>query len=451
MRADLRDPRGSCVRFARLLRTRGVRVAPDQTVRWIRSLDLMRSRRPQDLYWSGRLNLVTAPAQLETYDALFRAFWVTLEHPALDVLDGRDVRHLPHGERGDATLTNADPGDWASSRGEPREGAGSGRGLPGMEAWARVQPVESHGTETEEASGESDREAARGLYSPLEILRERDFAAFSGADVAALREMLRAGAWWEPRMASRRTRPALHGRQVDLRATLGSVARTGGEPVIVRHRRRRDVWRKWVFLCDISASMLPYSEAYLQCLHAVVARRPRTEVFLFGTRLTRVTPQLRRQQAPDVEAYMAGVRDWHGGTRLGASLEAFLRQYGHRGMAHGAVVFVLSDGLDQGEAGHVSGAMRRLRHLAYAVVWINPLKKSPRYAPLARGMAEAMPYIDEFASGHSLATLAKALSAAASCSPGSKRSPELPIGARPARGSVGPARQALLTWAGGYE
>ncbi|HVA37299.1 MAG TPA: VWA domain-containing protein [Candidatus Dormibacteraeota bacterium] len=408
-RADPRDVEGSCVRFARLLRARGVRVGPDQAARWLRSLALLTCRRPQDLYWSGRANLLTSPAQFETYDALFRSFWITLDHPALDANDARETRGVPQGEQRRAASSELEPGENAASRRPGGESAAPGRGLPGMEAWARTQTAHEHGGTSEDARDEQESEAARGLYSPLEMLREKDFAAFTPADAAALRGLLERDAWWEARMASRRTRPAPRGRRLDLRATLASSARTGGDPLSVRRRSRRTAWRKWIFLCDVSASMAPYTEGLLQSLHVVAARRPRTEVFLFGTRLTRVTPQLRRCRSQDVGAYVAGVRDWHGGTRLGGALEGFLRQYGRRGMAHGAVVFVLSDGLDQGEAGHVEAAMRSLARLAHRIVWINPLKKSPRYEPLARGMAEALPYVSDFASGHSLGALSEVL------------------------------------------
>ena len=395
------------MRFARLLRERGVPVAPEQTARWIRSLELLKARRPQDLYWSGRVNLLSAPGQMETYDALFRAFWITLEHPALEAVEAYEVRRTPRGERREAAL-RAD--ELHGERGRERDATvGPGRGLPGMEAWLRVQPAEESGAADTARAGDEERDAARGLYSSLELLRERDFAALSRADAAALRALLRGTPWWLPTVPSRRSRTGRRGERLDLRATLALIARSAGEPVALRYRRRVAIWRKWVFLCDISASMAPYTEAYLECLQTVVARRPRTEVFVFGTRLTRVTPHLRRARTPEAGAELAGVRDWHGGTRLGESLERFLRLYGNRGMAHGAVIFVLSDGLDEGEAGHVDVAMRRLRSLARRIVWINPLKQSPRYEPLARGMAEALPYLDDFASGHNLATLAEAL------------------------------------------
>jgi len=408
LRADLRDLEGSCVRFARLLRGRGLGVAPEQTARWLRSVRLLESRRPQDLYWSGRVNLLSSPGQLDTYDALFRAFWITLEHPAFDTLDALEALGTSASLRKRASFVDRDPGDAGASMREAHEMAGPGRGLPGMEAWARMQPAAEGGV-AEKARDESKGEATRGVYSPCEILREKDFAAFTLADTAALRALLEGETWWTPRLISRRARPFTRGPRLDLRATLASVAHTGGEPVVLHRLRRRMSWHKWIFLCDISASMSAYSEGLLHCLQTVVVRRPRTEVFLFGTRLTRATPQLRRCRASATDAYLAGVRDWHGGTRLGESLEAFMRKYGDRGMGHGAIMFVLSDGLDQGEAGLVERVMRRLDRIARRIVWINPLKKSQGYQPLARGMAEALPFIDDFVSGHSFATLSEAL------------------------------------------
>jgi len=155
--------------------------------------------------------------------------------------------------------------------------------------------------------------------------------------------------------------------------------------------------------------MGPYLRDALLVLQAVVTRRPRSEAFLFGTRLTRITPLLRRSTPGRFDHLLPAVQDWQGGTRLGQALQTFRREYARRGMGHGAVIVILSDGLDQGEAGLVAQAMAALRRLAWRVIWVNPLKRSPRYRPEARAMVEAMPYVDELLGGHDLASLAKVL------------------------------------------
>ena len=407
-RADLRDLTASCIRFARLLREHGVRAGPEQEARWLRALDLLGCRRPEELYWSGRITLICNAAHLPLYDDLFRKFWLILDHPALHPQDAREGRHLPRTAPERAPATQADPGGDGESLGRPhREGAGQGTGTPGVNAWlARLHPPDRAGGGEPAGPEEPQLPPGRGLYSAAEVLQGKDFAAYSRADEQALIALLqRAGPWWAPRLRSRRTAPGPTGHRLDLRRTLAAGARSGGDPVRLLWRRRRYRWRKWVFLCDISASMAPYTEAFLLFLHAVAGRRQSTEVFLFGTRLTRITPQLRRSRTGQMEAYLQSVRDWHGGTRLGAALRQFNRQYGRRGLAHGALIVVISDGLDQGKADEVGVEMARLQRIAHRVAWVNPLKRSARYEPTARAMAAALPYLDDFVSGHNLASL----------------------------------------------
>lgn len=414
-RADLHDLAGSCVRFGRLLRERGVRVAPEQARRWLQSLALLGCRQPQDLYWSGRLTLISSPAHLDLYDELFRQFWLKLDHAALDPLAGRQQPGLPKTRGAQAPLAARDAGGDS-------EGAGYGQveaPPAGLQAWlARYCPPPAQQGTAEPDRGQAEQPALQAVYSPLEILRDKDFAAYGEADRQELLALLqRAGQWWAPRLRSRRTGPARCGNRPDLRRTLAASARLGGDPVRLYWRQRRLHWRRWVFLLDISGSMASYTDAMLLFLHAVAARRPATEVFLFGTRLTRITPQLRRAPAGRLDAYLKEVRDWHGGTRLGAALRQFNRQYGRRGMAHGALVVVLSDGLDQGEAAEAGAELARLKQVAQRIAWVNPLKRSPRYEPLAGAMRAALPYIDDFVSGHNLASLVDLLTRAGAAPP----------------------------------
>jgi hypothetical protein len=161
-----------------------------------------------------------------------------------------------------------------------------------------------------------------------------------------------------------------------------------------------------VLLCDVSGSMEPYSRALLRFLHAAVVGRGQIEAFALGTRLTRITRELTSRD-PDAALAKAAraVPDWSGGTRLGEGLRAFNTEWGVRGMARGAVVVILSDGWDRGDPSVLREQMERLSRVAWKVVWVNPLKASPGYAPLAAGMAAALPYVDEFVEGHSLDSL----------------------------------------------
>jgi uncharacterized protein with von Willebrand factor type A (vWA) domain len=179
--------------------------------------------------------------------------------------------------------------------------------------------------------------------------------------------------------------------------------RTAGEP-IERHFLENDVrLRRLVLLLDISGSMEPYARALLRFVQAAVAGRQKVEAFAIGTRLTRVTRELGSRD-PDKALRLASgrVKDWSGGTRLGECLREFNDQWGVRGMARGAIVVVLSDGWDRGEPETLAEQMRRLHRVSHRTIWVNPLKVTPGYAPLARGMAAAMPHIDCFVEGHSI-------------------------------------------------
>jgi uncharacterized protein with von Willebrand factor type A (vWA) domain len=172
--------------------------------------------------------------------------------------------------------------------------------------------------------------------------------------------------------------------------------------------------RRLVLVLDVSGSMEPYARALLRFTHAAVAGRQKVEAFALGTRLTRITRELSSRD-PDRALTRATDRvvDWSGGTRIGACLQQFNDEWGVRGMARGAIVVILSDGWDRGDPDQLAEQMARLSRVAFRIVWVNPLKVTPGYAPLARGMAAALPYVDDFVEGHSIEamdTLARVIS-----------------------------------------
>lgn len=244
-----------------------------------------------------------------------------------------------------------------------------------------------------------------GLASEVELLRTKSFSRCSPEELAQLAELMARVRIAVPTRRSRRRQPARAGAP-DLRRTLRRSFRTAGEPVdrLWRERRRRN--RRLVLLLDVSGSMADYSRALVMFAHAALRTDRRWEAFCFGTRLTRVTRQLATGDPDDaLRRAAAEVVDWEGGTRIGESLESFLDDYGHGGLARGAVVVLCSDGLEVGDPEHLRAQMARLSRLAHRIVWLNPLQESPEYEPLARGMAAALPYVDVFASGHNLASL----------------------------------------------
>lgn len=400
---NLRELRTECVRFGRLLRRQGLPVGPEQVRRWLRAMDLTGLAHPADLYWTGRISLVCQQAHLAVYDESFRQFWLQLDHVALEPAAGREAVPASRAQINPRRTLLQEAADERER--QPAGAEGSRSSLGSGSRWqvgAAYLPPGSM-PERSDAAPEVTAPPGTGWYSALELLRDKDFAAYSETDLSDLGRLLEEDRLWlSPLLRSRRSRPASSGDRLDLKRTVAAAMRTGGEPLLVKLRAPRRRWRKWLFLCDISASMAPYLSGLLCFLQAVTARRRATEVFLFGTRLTRVTPHLRRLRSG---RELAPVRDWHGGTRLGESLEQFLRQYGRRGMAHGAVLFILSDGLDLGRPGLTGEAMQRLDRMAARIVWINPLKRAAEYSPTAQAMAEALPFIDDFTSGHSLRSL----------------------------------------------
>jgi uncharacterized protein len=243
-------------------------------------------------------------------------------------------------------------------------------------------------------------------WSPVELLRTKDFAALSDVELAQAQRMLARLARRGPRRLSRRARPSRRrGDRQDLRATIRASLRYGGEPVERRWRRPTLRQRPVVLVCDVSGSMEPYARMLLTYLQACVAARRRVEAFAFGTRLTRITRELRgRDPERALRRATEAVEDFSGGTRIGASLGTLNREHGRR-VGRGAVVVVLSDGWDRGDPELLADEMRRLRRCAHRVIWLNPLKAHEDYEPLTRGMSAALPHADDFLPGNSVASL----------------------------------------------
>jgi uncharacterized protein with von Willebrand factor type A (vWA) domain len=248
----------------------------------------------------------------------------------------------------------------------------------------------------------ADREVVLAAASTEERLRSTSFAELSADELST------------PDRRSRRTRPTRRsGDRLDLRRTVRRAQRSGGDPARLVRATRRSRPRRLVLLCDVSGSMEPYTRVYLTLLQGAVAGA-RAEAFVFATRLTRLTRQLSLRDADQALARAgAAAPDWAGGTRLAEGIGRFVLGHGRRGLARGAVVVVLSDGWAQDDPEDVAEAMARLRRLAHRIIWVNPRRAAPDYVPLAGGMAAALPFCDEFVSGHSLAALEQVVTAIA--------------------------------------
>jgi uncharacterized protein with von Willebrand factor type A (vWA) domain len=354
------------VAFAQLLRRAGLDVPVGATITFASSLALVGLDHRDAVYWAGRATLVKRQEDLDTFDRAFDAFWLGRVRGGRAVAAFEEIAHVAF----DVPDGDAPPDDDAGA--EP-----------------------------------ADVPVLTVRWSPVEVLRHRDFAAFTTAEFDDARRLMEDLRFASSMRRSRRLRPSPHARgRPDLRRTVRRSLRSGGEPVHRAFVAPGEQARRLVLLLDVSGSMEPYARAFVRFLHAAVVSRRRVEAFAFGTRVTRVTREL---SSRDPDAAIAGaarrVLDWSGGTRLGECLRAFNDAWGVRGAARGAVVVILSDGWDRGDPELLTEQMARLRRVAYRIVWVNPLKASPGYAPLARGMAAALPYVDEFVEGHSLASL----------------------------------------------
>lgn len=352
------------VTFGRVLREAGLEIGPGRLADALTGLDRVDVTRQDDVYWTLRTTLVARREELVPFDRAFDAWFLR-----------RPLR--PPRRRED----------------DMREAQ---KGAPRVRRDAR-------GNQAAPPPGDAPEEIG---HSAHEILRTKDFSAMTPEELTAARALIASIVTDRPRRRSHRLEAHRRGRVMDMRALMrGSIA-TGGDPVHRRFRRRSERPRKLVVLCDVSGSMEAYTRALLLFLHATVLSGRGVEVFAFGTRLTRLTPELRSRDPEQALARAAArVVDWAAGTRIGASLKEYNDTWGRRALTRGAVVLVVSDGWERGDHALVGEQMRRLHRAAYAVVWVNPLKGSPEYQPLAGGMREALPYIDRFVSGHNVASL----------------------------------------------
>src|SRR3954470_22413862 len=249
-------------------------------------------------------------------------------------------------------------------------------------------------------------EPVPAAWSEVELLREKDFAEMSDEERATARRLVRRLALRGPLKLSRRTPLSRRrGAHPDLRATVRASMRSGGEPIERRWRQPSTKHRPVVFVCDVSGSMEPYARMLVQYMQAWVAARRQVEAFAFGTRLTRITRELGGRDADAAVARAAhAATDWSGGTRIGESLAELNRAHGRR-IGRGSVVVLLSDGWDRGDPEELSQEIARLQRCAHTLIWLNPLKAHRDYEPLTRGMSAALPYVDHFLAGNSIASL----------------------------------------------
>ena len=353
------------VGFVNTLRQAGLDVSLNSSLLYTDALAATGVEEPDHVYWAGRATLVHRPEDIELYDRVFSAYWGgTVRRRLFDA----SLETVP------VTIEVDDP------------------------------DLEADGDDEAEAD---PAETISLRYSRIETLSHKDFSEYTDEELEEARRLMERIRLVGPTRSSRRLKPAgASTGPLDFRRTVRTALRAEGEPVRLHRRTRRRRPRRLVLLLDVSGSMEVYARALIRFVHAAVAGRTRVEAFALGTRLTRLTRELSSRD-PDraLRAAAEAVVDWSGGTRLGDGLREFNDEWGCKGMARGAVVVILSDGWDRGEPEIMTEQMARLHRVAHRVIWVNPLKSSPGYAPLAQGMAAALPHVDEFMEGHCLESL----------------------------------------------
>ena len=355
--------------FARELRSAGVKVGTDDVLTYFKSMTPLDPTDLVDLYWAGKTTLVSRHEDMATYDLVFKKYFLDEDAPAKSQLMLRP------------------------------------QSVAEAEA-ALVMP----GTEPDSPEDDEERPVLGWVASNVDALKHRSFTACTPEELAALRRIMQRMRLTPPRRRTRRTRtrPATKGTHPDLRATIRASMRMHGEPPgRLFFQKRKTKLRPLILILDVSGSMADYSRHLLQFAHTARHAAARVEVFAFGTRLTRITRELTHVRVDvALEEAARTVVDWDGGTRIGDSLDTFIRKWGRNGLCRGGVVVICSDGLDRGDPDVLALAMERLARLCHSIVWLNPHKgDNSDFRPSTLGMMVAAPHIDLLLSGHDLASL----------------------------------------------
>lgn len=363
------------VHFARILRRAGMKVGPRQLLDAIEAVEVTGLRSRDDFYWTLHATLVKRHDAHVIFDQAFHVFW---RDPQL--LDRMMALMLP---------------EIRTPESDDREKANR-----------RISEA-LFDNDSNDVQEQDDLEIdASETFSAAEILRKKDFEQMSAAELAEARAAIARLRLPLDEARIRRTRPSPRGHLVDMRASL-RVSLRGGDIIPLKkrdHRRRRP---PLVVLCDISGSMSAYARVFLQFFHALTNDRDRVHVFLFGTRLTNVTRELRHRDIDEALARVtASVEDWDGGTRIGETLRRFNVEWGRRVLGQGAIVLLVTDGLDRDAGQGVEAEIARLHRQAKRLIWLNPLLRYDRFEPKALGIKALLPHVDEFRAVHNLDSLA---------------------------------------------
>lgn len=353
--------------FSRMLRQAGIPVSLDQSIDFARALTLIRIGDRDQVYHAARSLLVTRYEHLRLFETIFNRFWQTRAESGLAA------------------------GKKAANASRQRTGQ------------RRIDIATYMAARADEAVDVPDRSET---YSPAERLRRREFAEMTAEELATVKRLIREMQWQVSQRQTRRRIPDSKGRLLHLRRMMRSATKYGGVPLDLAWQSRKVKQRPFVLIADVSGSMEKYARLMLQFFYSVSHSLNRVECFVFGTRLTRITPALKLKNIDRaVDEAAREVVDWSGGTRIGESLRRFNRAWSRRVLRRGAIVLVVSDGWERGDVDLLKREMRYLHHRCHRLIWLNPLLGKRTYEPLVEGMAAALPYVDDFLPVHNLQSL----------------------------------------------
>lgn len=361
------------VGFARALETAGCVVEPPRVHDLARALEHVSPMSRVDFYHAARATLVSRQEDLGRFDPVFDLYWSTHQLP-FEETDRPDGAPEPD----TTTLGAPQPGTprVATAQAGPREAEQDDAGIPG--------------------------------FSPDEALAQKDFLKIDESEMAEVRKLLQKLAERLATRLSRRRRPKPQGRYLDLRRTMRRTLQHGGEPASLAYRSRRVRKNELVLICDVSGSMDRYSRFLIEFVYGLQAIIKGVETFVFSTRLTRITPQLRRRTVDEALAELSRtVADWSGGTNIGRCLQTFNDRYAPTVLSPRTVVLLLSDGWDKTEPAVLQREMRRMQQRSAAVIWLNPLQGNPAYESYCRALKDGLPFLHAFLPARNLQSLAR--------------------------------------------
>ena len=374
--------------LARMLRRAGLPIGPGRVIDLVRALDVIEVTSREDVRITVRSLLISRREDFDKFDRVFDLFWESL---------------VALGLRLDAE-TAAMLGEDAPPR-LPTDAAPPANGQPGGPR--RQVGERSESSLSLDSTPDEDAEIELAMmYSSSEVLRHKDFERFDADELQEAKRLMAEMRWEATRYESRRRRPASKGERLDLRRIMRRNMRYGGEIVHLAYRKPKLKRRPLVLICDISGSMDRYSRLLLQFLYTVHRGAEKVEAFVFGTRLTRITRQLRNRDIDTAISQVSkAVEDWSGGTRIGDSLATFNRRWARRVLSRGAIAVIISDGWDRGDPAVLRHEMEHLQRMCHRLIWMNPLLGMEGYQPITQGLQAALPYVDDFIAAHNLDSL----------------------------------------------